>query len=208
MVTIWTLFTHRAHILTPSRLLVSGWIHAPLNTTLLSSPGKCCAIKTLHTLLWIFSPSLCNTRGREHDYKRCCVSRFHDTTTTTCRSKCDTVVFPDVCDEHTAPLLGLFWNIWGERPKRTIKRIKHWFCRWTKTRSVRLSCSVQTATMMKAEAGSLPEGKVKIQLEHDGTILDVDEDDVEKVRASPAADSISLILYDNCCRSHSTVFFL
>lgn len=33
---------------------------------------------------------------------------------------------------------------------------------------------------MKTEAGSLPEGKVKIRLEHDGTILDVDEDDVEK----------------------------
>lgn len=35
--------------------------------------------------------------------------------------------------------------------------------------------------MVKTEAGSLPEGKVKIKLEHDGTILDVDEDDVEKV---------------------------
>lgn len=33
---------------------------------------------------------------------------------------------------------------------------------------------------MKTEAGSLPEGKVKIRLEHDGTVLDVDEDDVEK----------------------------
>ncbi|KAA8589788.1 hypothetical protein FQN60_005197, partial [Etheostoma spectabile] len=37
------------------------------------------------------------------------------------------------------------------------------------------------ATVVKTEAGSLPEGKVKIQLEHDGTILEVDEDDVEKV---------------------------
>ena len=36
--------------------------------------------------------------------------------------------------------------------------------------------------MLKTEAGSLPEGKVKVRLEHDGTILDVDEDDVEKVR--------------------------
>lgn len=34
---------------------------------------------------------------------------------------------------------------------------------------------------MKTEAGSLPEGKVKIKLEHDGTVLDVDEDDIEKV---------------------------
>ncbi len=29
--------------------------------------------------------------------------------------------------------------------------------------------------------GSLPEGKVKVRLEHDGTVLEVDEDDVEKV---------------------------
>lgn len=38
------------------------------------------------------------------------------------------------------------------------------------------------ATVVKTEAGSLPEGKVKIRLEDDGTILDVDKDDVEKVR--------------------------
>lgn len=31
------------------------------------------------------------------------------------------------------------------------------------------------------ETGSLPEGKVKIRLESDGSLLDVDEDDVEKV---------------------------
>lgn len=38
------------------------------------------------------------------------------------------------------------------------------------------------ATVVKTEAGSLPENKLRIKLEHDGTILDVDEDDVEKVR--------------------------
>lgn len=43
---------------------------------------------------------------------------------------------------------------------------------------------VFSATVVKTEAGSLPEGKVKIRLEHDGTILDVDEDDVEKVSGS------------------------
>lgn len=37
------------------------------------------------------------------------------------------------------------------------------------------------ATLLKTEAGSLPEGKVKIRLESDGSLLDVDEDDVEKV---------------------------
>lgn len=39
---------------------------------------------------------------------------------------------------------------------------------------------VSTATLVKTEPGALPEGKVKIRLEHDGTVLDVDEDDVEK----------------------------
>lgn len=38
-----------------------------------------------------------------------------------------------------------------------------------------------TATLLKTETGSLPEGKVKIRLESDGSLLDVDEDDVEKV---------------------------
>uniref|UniRef100_A0AAV2JB95 Uncharacterized protein n=1 Tax=Knipowitschia caucasica TaxID=637954 RepID=A0AAV2JB95_KNICA len=36
------------------------------------------------------------------------------------------------------------------------------------------------ATLLKTKAGSLPEGKVKIRLESDGSLLDVDEDDVEK----------------------------
>ncbi|XP_056299476.1 unconventional myosin-XVIIIa-like isoform X7 [Pseudoliparis swirei] len=36
------------------------------------------------------------------------------------------------------------------------------------------------ATLLKTEAGSLPEGKVKICLESDGSLLDVDEDNVEK----------------------------
>lgn len=37
------------------------------------------------------------------------------------------------------------------------------------------------ATLLKTESGSLPEGKVKIRLESDGSLLDVDEDDAEKV---------------------------
>ncbi|KAM8835403.1 unconventional myosin-XVIIIa-like isoform 2-T2 [Synchiropus picturatus] len=36
------------------------------------------------------------------------------------------------------------------------------------------------ATLLKTETGCLPEGKVKIRLESDGSLLDVDEDDVEK----------------------------
>ncbi|CAL8281713.1 unnamed protein product [Arctogadus glacialis] len=36
------------------------------------------------------------------------------------------------------------------------------------------------ATLLKTEAGSLPEGKVKVRLDSDGSLLEVDEDDVEK----------------------------
>uniref|UniRef100_A0A3B4GRC9 Unconventional myosin-XVIIIa-like n=1 Tax=Pundamilia nyererei TaxID=303518 RepID=A0A3B4GRC9_9CICH len=45
------------------------------------------------------------------------------------------------------------------------------------------------ATLLKMETGSLPEGKVKIRLESDGSLLDVDEDDVEKANP-PAFDRV------------------
>ncbi|XP_049324747.1 unconventional myosin-XVIIIa isoform X3 [Astyanax mexicanus] len=45
------------------------------------------------------------------------------------------------------------------------------------------------ATQLKTEAGSLPEGKAKIRLEHDGTLLEVEEDDVEKANA-PSFDRV------------------
>uniref|UniRef100_A0AAY4DS32 Uncharacterized protein n=1 Tax=Denticeps clupeoides TaxID=299321 RepID=A0AAY4DS32_9TELE len=55
------------------------------------------------------------------------------------------------------------------------------------------------ATLLKTEAGSLPEGKVKIKLEHDGTLLDVDEDDIEK--ANPPSfdrcEDLASLLYLN-----------
>ncbi|XP_073336434.1 unconventional myosin-XVIIIa isoform X2 [Pagrus major] len=55
------------------------------------------------------------------------------------------------------------------------------------------------ATVVKTEDGSLPEGKVKIKLEHDGTTLDVDEDDVEK--ANPPSygrsEDLASLLYLN-----------
>ncbi|XP_036392953.1 unconventional myosin-XVIIIa-like isoform X4 [Megalops cyprinoides] len=55
------------------------------------------------------------------------------------------------------------------------------------------------ATLMKTEAGDLPEGKVKIKLEHDGTVLEVDEDDVEK--ANPPSfdrvEDLASLLYLN-----------
>ncbi|XP_041795864.1 unconventional myosin-XVIIIa isoform X3 [Chelmon rostratus] len=55
------------------------------------------------------------------------------------------------------------------------------------------------ATVVKTEAGSLPEGKVKIKLEHDGTILDVDEDDVEKANppSYDRSEDLASLLYLN-----------
>uniref|UniRef100_A0A8C6DFH3 Unconventional myosin-XVIIIa n=1 Tax=Moschus moschiferus TaxID=68415 RepID=A0A8C6DFH3_MOSMO len=45
------------------------------------------------------------------------------------------------------------------------------------------------ATQLKSKELSLPEGKVRVKLDHDGAILDVDEDDVEKANA-PSCDRL------------------
>ncbi|XP_063811986.1 unconventional myosin-XVIIIa isoform X5 [Pseudophryne corroboree] len=45
------------------------------------------------------------------------------------------------------------------------------------------------ANKLNAENSNLPEGKLKIRLEHDGTLLDVDEDDVEKANP-PSHDRV------------------
>ncbi|XP_022279097.1 unconventional myosin-XVIIIa isoform X28 [Canis lupus familiaris] len=44
-------------------------------------------------------------------------------------------------------------------------------------------------SQLKSEELSLPEGKVRVKLDHDGAILDVDEDDVEKANA-PSCDRL------------------
>ncbi|XP_060060030.1 unconventional myosin-XVIIIa isoform X4 [Erinaceus europaeus] len=45
------------------------------------------------------------------------------------------------------------------------------------------------ASQLRSEELSLPEGKVRVKLDHDGTVLDVDEDDVEKANA-PSCDRL------------------
>lgn len=55
-------------------------------------------------------------------------------------------------------------------------------------------CVCDAATLLKTEPGGMPDGKVKIRLESDGSLLDVDEDDVEKVfnhQISSGASSIT-----------------
>ncbi|KAK7882718.1 hypothetical protein WMY93_028892 [Mugilogobius chulae] len=55
------------------------------------------------------------------------------------------------------------------------------------------------ATIVKTDPGSLPEGKVKIRLEHDGSILDVDEDDIEKANppSYDRSEDLASLLYLN-----------
>ncbi|XP_041660084.1 unconventional myosin-XVIIIa isoform X10 [Cheilinus undulatus] len=55
------------------------------------------------------------------------------------------------------------------------------------------------ATVVKTDTGSLPEGKVKIRLEHDGTLLDVDEDDIEKANppSYDRSEDLASLLYLN-----------
>ncbi|XP_077421507.1 myosin-XVIIIa isoform X5 [Vanacampus margaritifer] len=55
------------------------------------------------------------------------------------------------------------------------------------------------ATVVKTEPGSMPEGKVKIKLEHDGTVLDVDEDDIEKANppSYDRSEDLASLLYLN-----------
>lgn len=55
------------------------------------------------------------------------------------------------------------------------------------------------ATVVKSDPGSLPEGKVKIRLEHDGTLLDVDEDDIEKANppSYDRSEDLASLLYLN-----------
>ncbi|KAL0973326.1 hypothetical protein UPYG_G00201980 [Umbra pygmaea] len=55
------------------------------------------------------------------------------------------------------------------------------------------------ATLLKTEEGVVPEGKVKVKLEHDGTVLDVDEDDVEKANppSSDRSEDLASLQYLN-----------
>ncbi|XP_052053053.1 unconventional myosin-XVIIIa isoform X3 [Apodemus sylvaticus] len=48
---------------------------------------------------------------------------------------------------------------------------------------------VSLASQLKSEELSLPEGKARVKLDHDGAILDVDEDDIEKANA-PSCDRL------------------
>ncbi|XP_058532693.1 unconventional myosin-XVIIIa isoform X5 [Ochotona princeps] len=62
---------------------------------------------------------------------------------------------------------------------------------WCETEKVWLAHKdgFSLATQLRSEELSLPEGKVRVKLDHDGTVLDVDEDDIEKANA-PSCDRL------------------
>ncbi|XP_017268076.1 unconventional myosin-XVIIIa isoform X4 [Kryptolebias marmoratus] len=73
---------------------------------------------------------------------------------------------------------GLPKEIYDGKTEEQIRAEKAWY----NTEKVWLvhKDGFSLATLLKTETGTLPEGKVKIRLESDGSLLDVDEDDAEK----------------------------
>ncbi|XP_057570013.1 unconventional myosin-XVIIIa isoform X7 [Hippopotamus amphibius kiboko] len=92
--------------------------------------------------------------------------------------------------------LSRSWLRSGEGPRREPARVKteeqiEAEEAWYETEKVWLvhKDGFSLASQLKSEALSLPEGKVRVKLDHDGAILDVDEDDVEKANA-PSCDRL------------------
>uniref|UniRef100_A0AAQ4S497 Myosin motor domain-containing protein n=1 Tax=Gasterosteus aculeatus aculeatus TaxID=481459 RepID=A0AAQ4S497_GASAC len=104
----------------------------------------------------------------------------------------------EVCSPHLACLLNI-WDI-GVQSVKTEEQITAEQV-WYGSEKVWLvhKNGFSLATVVKTEAGSLPEGKVKIKLEHDGTLLEVDEDDVEKANppSSNRSEDLASLLYLN-----------
>ncbi|XP_056415021.1 unconventional myosin-XVIIIa isoform X2 [Hyla sarda] len=78
-------------------------------------------------------------------------------------------------------------SCWSAKTEEQISAEQNWY----ETEKVWLvhKDGFSLANKLNAETSSLPEGKVKIRLEHDGTVLDVDEDDVEKANP-PSHDRV------------------
>ncbi|XP_041437645.1 unconventional myosin-XVIIIa isoform X2 [Xenopus laevis] len=78
-------------------------------------------------------------------------------------------------------------SCWSAKTEEQISAEQHWY----ETEKVWLvhKDGFSLANKLSSESSNLPEGKVKIRLEHDGTTLDVDEDDVEKANP-PSHDRV------------------
>ncbi|XP_044926214.1 unconventional myosin-XVIIIa isoform X15 [Mustela putorius furo] len=92
--------------------------------------------------------------------------------------------------------LSRSWLRSGDRPRREPADVKTEEQiaaeeAWYETEKVWLvhKDGFSLGSQLKSEELSLPEGKVRVKLDHDGAILDVDEDDVEKANA-PSCDRL------------------
>nr|XP_055182163.1 unconventional myosin-XVIIIa isoform X10 [Nyctereutes procyonoides] len=92
--------------------------------------------------------------------------------------------------------LSRSWLPSGEGPRRELANVKTEEQiaaeeAWYETEKVWLvhKDGFSLGSQLKSEELSLPEGKVRVKLDHDGAILDVDEDDVEKANA-PSCDRL------------------
>ncbi|XP_047402458.1 unconventional myosin-XVIIIa isoform X3 [Sciurus carolinensis] len=95
---------------------------------------------------------------------------------------------------HHPPPLACAWagvcaraSCWSAKTEEQIAAEEAWY----ETEKVWLvhKDGFSLASQLKSEELSLPEGKVRVKLDHDGAILDVDEDDVEKANA-PSCDRL------------------
>uniref|UniRef100_A0A8C9SUD6 Myosin XVIIIAa n=1 Tax=Scleropages formosus TaxID=113540 RepID=A0A8C9SUD6_SCLFO len=89
----------------------------------------------------------------------------------------------EALDVSTAPLSAP----WCVKSEEQIASEREWFSSekvWLVHKD-----GFSLATLLKTEEGILPEGKVQVKLEHDGKVLEVDEEDVEKANP-PACDRV------------------
>ncbi|XP_077021481.1 unconventional myosin-XVIIIa isoform X2 [Tamandua tetradactyla] len=78
-------------------------------------------------------------------------------------------------------------SCWSARTEEQIAAEEAWY----ETEKVWLvhKDGFSLASQLKSKETSLPEGKARVRLDHDGAVLDVDEDDVEKANA-PSCDRL------------------
>ncbi|XP_069883447.1 unconventional myosin-XVIIIa isoform X1 [Dipodomys merriami] len=100
---------------------------------------------------------------------------------------------PDSSSDHPLPLACTWAGVcarascWSAKTEEQIAAEEAWY----ETEKVWLvhKDGFSLASQLKSEELSLPEGKVRVKLDHDGAILDVDEDDIEKANA-PSCDRL------------------
>ncbi|XP_064438976.1 unconventional myosin-XVIIIa isoform X4 [Mirounga angustirostris] len=111
---------------------------------------------------------------------------------------------PSASSSDHPPPLGRTWagvcaraSCWSVKTEEQIAVEEAWY----ETEKVWLvhKDGFSLGSQLKSEELSLPEGKVRVKLDHDGAILDVDEDDVEKANAPPCdrLEDLASLVYLN-----------